>query len=163
VGPEPALGGARARGVGRASPNTRCSSGGPRPPLWGRGPNSSCFPFFLRLGAQACRVPRVHGVRERVCECARVCARGGGSGVGAAEGRERRCPSVLLPRARVPSRPPQLHGPGARRLYLAARRPVVQPHRPQPCWDYVCLFVFVLIQIYFMYGLKTFRPKRAKN
>lgn len=42
-------------------------------------------------------------------------------------------------------------------------RPWCSPRSPQPRWVCVCLFIFVLTQIYFIYGLETFQPKRAKK
>lgn len=41
---------------------------------------------------------------------------------------------------------------------------LVQPHSPQPCWDYVCLFIcFCLNSDLFHVWFETLRPKRAKN
>lgn len=86
------------------------------------------------------------------------------------------CSSVLPPHPwalPAPSAPrPLVHlgptggaaAPSAPRLYPAACRPVVPPHGPQPCWDYVCLFIcFCLNSDLFHVWFENFQTQKSKK
>lgn len=128
-----------------------------------------------------------------MCVSERVQGAGDGTGTGPPAGRRGwRVPlavSVFLPGTCGTWPTPRTLGPpGTQRLgrhrrrrrapagsHLAARHPVGRGYSPwcshaalsHVGFVFVCLCVFVLIQIYFMYetisGLETFRPKRAKK
>lgn len=165
AGAEPGARGVGTRGVGTcvltceepARPSGATARAGPPPP---RG-QTPCSPFFLRPGVRA----------SGMCECASVwggCAWGAvwqaamGRAVPGSGQRGPGCracppapaaPSVRL-RPPAPTRCPPSCGWGRR------------PGPPPSALSGLCLyrsFAFVWIQIRFIHGLETFRPKRAKN